>query len=562
MSEEDAKTLAAPVGLEPVTLALAKTMAPVAPVDLGSTPGERGTPGSGAPDGGASLDFPGRYVEQGLLGKGGLGEVVEAFDQDLRRVVALKRPLADRMGPHAVARLVREAQVTAQLEHPNIVAVHTLGIDEAGRPFFTMTRLHGESLAALLARRRSDPALRNQLTRGRLLRTFAQVAYAVAFAHDRGVIHRDLKPENIVIGEFGEVRLVDWGIAKVVGHSAAGEGTPGDEAPGDEAPADEAPGDEAPADKAAAGKRGEGEGSSPPAVEGAAGAGREGREDGEDGEDGKGGKGGKGAGSTHPSVDTTAAVPKTRAGSFTGTPGYAAPEQAAGRADLDHRADIYALGALLYEMLAGRPPVVGETLVELVEATLQGRVQPLQELTTVPAPLASIVHKALSREPADRYGSALDMVADLEAALEGRPVSALEERKISRAKRWYMARSPRWARFRTVDVDSLMWGSMMLGFGLASLVAAFGGSAGLRPWWLWVGGGLLILAIPGYTALRKERPDDPGGVLAFSEGARASTGAGGRRTRGADSRGQAASPEETAPTQAASGDRGGSGERG
>jgi len=152
-----------------------------------------------------------RYTERATLGRGGLGEVVEVFDRDLRRAVALKRPRPDRLDGPGISSLVREAQITAQLEHPHIPSTHSLGIDDEDRPFFTMERLHGVSLAQALAK--------GSLPASARLGVFQQVAWAVAFAHSHGVVHRDLKPANIMVGDFGRVYVVDWGIAKLVGES-------------------------------------------------------------------------------------------------------------------------------------------------------------------------------------------------------------------------------------------------------------------------------------------------------------------------------------------------------
>ncbi len=146
--------------------------------------------------------------ERALLGRGGLGEVVECFDPELRRVVALKRALDG--SPGASAALLREAQVTAQLVHPSVPAVYAVGTDPEGRPWFTMTRLRGRTLA---------DALRDGLDRSTAwrVRALVQIAQAVTYAHSRGVLHRDLKPANVFLGEFGEVSVMDWGIAKVRG---------------------------------------------------------------------------------------------------------------------------------------------------------------------------------------------------------------------------------------------------------------------------------------------------------------------------------------------------------
>jgi len=147
-----------------------------------------------------------RFVVQEEIGRGGLASVELAFDQDLRRHVALKRLIHDLPGAAAVLR--REAQVTAQIEHPNVPAVHSLEMDAAGKPYFTMTLVEGRCLADLLSEEGPLPVQR-------ALRIFLQVGYAVAYAHYRGVIHRDIKPQNVVLGKFGEVRLIDWGLAKV-----------------------------------------------------------------------------------------------------------------------------------------------------------------------------------------------------------------------------------------------------------------------------------------------------------------------------------------------------------
>jgi len=125
------------VGTERVLAALAETLVRVPVVDL--TSGEGAAPQAtdeAAPDGD-------RYIERGQLGRGGLGEVVEVFDRDLRRSIALKRPRREQLTESGIWALIREAQITAQLDHPNIPSVHSLGIDAAGRPFFTMTRSAG-----------------------------------------------------------------------------------------------------------------------------------------------------------------------------------------------------------------------------------------------------------------------------------------------------------------------------------------------------------------------------------------------------------------------------------
>jgi tRNA A-37 threonylcarbamoyl transferase component Bud32 len=154
------------------------------------------------------------------LGKGGMGVVYKAQDTALNRSVAVKflRPEYPSDGP-AVQRFLDEAQICAQLQHPGIPPVHQVGALPDGRPFLVMKLIRGRTLDAELAARPSPAD-----DRGRFVAAFEQVCQAVAFAHERGVIHRDLKPQNVMVGAFGEVQVMDWGLAKVVG---AAEASPG-----------------------------------------------------------------------------------------------------------------------------------------------------------------------------------------------------------------------------------------------------------------------------------------------------------------------------------------------
>jgi len=422
------------VGGDRVLDVLSETVVDYTSVDLRGGP----APVALAPAAGESAS---RFVECRELGKGGLGVVLEAFDQDLRRSVALKRPRDDRMTSDSIVSLLREAQVTAQLDHPNVPAIHSLGIDEEGRPYFTMTCLGGLSLSQLLSARQADPELARQLTTGRLLRIFLQVGYAVAFAHARGVVHRDLKPSNIMVGEFGEVRLMDWGIAMVL-------------------------------------ERPDGEGDQRPV-----------------------------------SLSESAGGSQTSGPAF--TPGYAAPEQILGAPDQDRRADIYSLGATLFAMIGGRPPVKGRTVKEVLNATVAGKLTPLHELAPVSHRLEAIIDKSLALRPRDRYSSVLEMLADVEALLEGRPVKALKEGVLERVSKIYFGRNRRMARLTNFHIDMMTAAS--LGFGL---LAGFLVPDHWADWATWPCLVFTLLAcIPwSYALLRKERPDDPGVVMPFKEG--------------------------------------------
>ena len=157
-----------------------------------------------------------RYELRGEIGRGGMGVVLRAFDRDLQREVALKVTRTDRTGSQSVARFIEEAQITGQLNHPNIVPVHELGHETGGRTFFTMKLVEGQSLARTLrALRNGDDDVRKQFPLTRRLYTFGQLLNCMAYAHDRGVIHRDLKPDNVMIGDYGEVMVMDWGLARV-----------------------------------------------------------------------------------------------------------------------------------------------------------------------------------------------------------------------------------------------------------------------------------------------------------------------------------------------------------
>jgi eukaryotic-like serine/threonine-protein kinase len=223
-----------------------------------------------APEPAADDDRPAAFAGYELgevLGRGGMGEVLLAHDELIGREVAIKRMRDGEPDPEAELRFVREAKLQARLQHPAIVPVHELGHDAEGRPYFTMKRLAGTTLHALLG----EPLQR-------LLRAFAEVCLAIEFAHEHGVIHRDIKPTNIMLGDFGEVYVLDWGVARVIDD-----------------------------------------------------------------------------GSENPSVrDIMAVQGETQVGAVMGTPGYMAPEQALGYA-MGPAIDVYALGCVLFEILACEP---------------------------------------------------------------------------------------------------------------------------------------------------------------------------------------------------------------
>ena len=225
-----------------------------------------------------------RYELRGRVGRGGMGTIWRAFDRELGREVALKVMNGPDARPGGIARLRTEAQVLARLEHPGLVPVHDIGSLPDGRLFYAMKLVRG---------RRLDEHARDVPSLAGRLRLLEKICEAVAFAHAHGVIHRDLKPQNVMVGSFGEVLVLDWGVAKVMTEVAPGRA-----------------------------------GDGPPPVEPWP--------------------------SVNLEVDADAAT-LTAAGTVLGTPGYMAPEQARGESGVGVAADVYALGALL-SFLAGQGP--------------------------------------------------------------------------------------------------------------------------------------------------------------------------------------------------------------
>jgi tetratricopeptide (TPR) repeat protein len=271
------------------------------------------------------------YRILGQAGEGGMGVVYVAEDLHLGRRVAIKIPHAGREERHYRARFLREAQAVSKLRHRNIAAVHDYGETDDGQPFIVMELVSGQTLGDLL----SGPGL----SVARAVEVACQTARALSEAHRRGVVHRDIKPSNVVVDDEGEVKVLDFGLAKQLHEESSAAGGPD---------------------------------------------------------------------------ARTLLTAQTRSDVVIGTPLYLSPEQARG-AKVDGRSDLFALGALLYECLTGRPAFSGANVIEIGAQVLHFDPPPPSRLNPrVPAELDRLTLKALAKRPEDRFQTAAEFAAELE----------------------------------------------------------------------------------------------------------------------------------------------------
>lgn len=295
--------------------------------------------GKKRPDDGQSLTQPipagWEIVDLGLLGAGGMSRVYRVRDESLGREVAFKALRPELLKEEvALKRFIEEARITAQLDHPNIPAVYALASDKKKSTCFTMKVLEGVSLQQMLEQNEKEGI--DGLFAA--LDVMVRVCDAVSFAHSRGVLHLDLKPSNVMVGEFGAIYLVDWGLAQ-----------------------------------------------------------RKANLPGKDKDD----------------------------GSSFGTPAYMPPEQARGQNyALDERTDIFALGGMLYRILAGRPPYVDKTANGTRALAIEGIIQPPDQVArrgaqSMPRRLIAVCMKALSSAPEQRYQTVAEVKRELEDFIRG-----------------------------------------------------------------------------------------------------------------------------------------------
>lgn len=321
---------------------------------------------------GTDLDLPeqlpqgyAKYSDFQEMARGLKAVLHSCWDSVMGRTVAMKTLLPEFADDEVERRrFLREARVTAQLQHPNTVPVYEIGRDNDGGLYFTMKRLAGENFFKILQRLSwGDAVTERKFGLDVQLELIVQACQSLAYAHTHGVIHRDIKPENIWIGEFGEVVLLDWGVAKVWGSvndllkSKAEQDAIEDEVVEE------------------------------PQHELATSGGRD--------------------------LQTL-----THSGQRPGTPLYMSPEQVQ-RKPLDDRTDVFSMGVLLYEMLAFREPFRGKTVKETFDRIVYYPVKPPSEVApekSIPESLDHIVMKAISKRPADRFDSMVEMIGNLRVA--------------------------------------------------------------------------------------------------------------------------------------------------
>ena len=299
----------------------------------------------------------------GEIARGGMGAVLKGRDADLGRELAVKVLLESHKDkPEMVRRFVEEAQIAGQLQHPGIVPVYELGALGDQRPYFAMKLVKGETLAAVLSKRKpSSDGL------PRLLSILESICQTMAYAHARGVIHRDLKPSNVMVGSFGEVQVMDWGLAKVLPHGGVN-------------------------DDATAGRT-------------------------------------KNEATVIATARSGSDVDASLVGSIMGTPAYMAPEQARGEVDqLDQRVDVFAIGSIFCEMLTGQPAFLGRNSGEIQRKAARGdlsdalaRLDALEQ--DYDKELTDLAKACLAVEPEDRprnAGEVAQRLSDYQARVQTR----------------------------------------------------------------------------------------------------------------------------------------------
>ncbi len=335
-----------------------------------------------------------RYKFEGEIARGGMGEIHRVFDADVRRHLALKRiRMRDGMtaetADELLGRFLEEAQVTGQLDHPGIVPVHEVGVDPDQNVYYTMKLVRGTDLRTVFDQARGG---KDGWTITRVVGVLLKVCEAMSYAHAKGVIHRDLKPANVMVGNYGEVFVMDWGIARVMNRE--------------------------PETKTISKRDDRSSTIRTMRSQAAAGA------------------------ASNPVAGVGKDSAMTMFGEVLGTAEFMPPEQARGQLDkIGPPADVYAVGAMLYTLLAGHAPYLDAgppaDIVERLTRVVNGPPKPLADCDCdAPAELIAICEKAMERKLSDRYPSMDEFAADLRAYLEGRVVSAYSGGLFTYLRKW------------------------------------------------------------------------------------------------------------------------------
>jgi len=297
-------------------------------------------------------DVKERYTNSAFLAGGGMKMIYKVTDRMTDRAVAMA-VMHTLKSPEIIEQFIREARITARLEHPNIMPVYDIGIDEIGEPFFTMKLINGDNLGQILKKiRKGSPGYARKYPLSALLDIFSKVCNAVAYAHSRKILHLDLKPDNIQVGDFGEVLVCDWGLSRYqhLDHSELSSSE-----------------------------------------------------------------------KLNPAL--------TSFGTVSGTPGFMSPEQiSCERADLDSRSDIYALGAILYNILTLCSPMSKQKSIDnILEMTLKGKLPKPSVIAPkqgIPKPLEAVCLHAMAHRPENRYATAGELKEEIISFIQGFATSA------------------------------------------------------------------------------------------------------------------------------------------
>lgn len=380
-----------------------------------------------------------RFTWGHVLGQGGMATVIEARDAMLRRDVAMKTMRGGGTVERERLRFIEEAQITAQLQHPNIIPIYDIIESDDGQPVIAMKPIRGKTFADVIAMAHRVASKSKRGISGRmrpLLDVFLKVCDAVAFAHHQGIIHRDLKPQNIMVGEFGDVVVMDWGLAKPIGF------TPD---PADAKPA---------ANPHLSSRR-----FSAPAMRDS------GRLHGGGGVSTR-----KRSGTATVNTDRREqGMALTVVGTVQGTPAYMAPEQALGGTTLDEGCDIYALGAILYTILTNHLPIDGADTADQLSATIEHEiVSPRRRVPHIgiPKELEAVTMIAMARRRRDRFASVADLKAEIERFLDGQFLESVRYGIIQR-----LVKSVRMHPTITVSIASVIVFVALIGVTGTALVA-------------------------------------------------------------------------------------------